>query len=291
VQIRAKVQPPDDSNCQSNPFLAHKSPMKMLSIILGVFLLAFTARAVLPQPDLIAQIHFAGAQKISADAQASAFTNEFCSPEGLALREQTAAKLSGWLAGWLQAHFHTTVAEGPSKLRPVFDDLQTAEWFLEARAAVHGQPEAALAIKLDAGRAQIWQANLKPFFPAATFKSTGGWLIFDSNPSALKLGDRVEQKTSAPSVGWLDLDVNWPRLAQWHPELTELALPETKFTITAPDNYFRINGKFFFPENLALNLEPWRVPTNVVHMPFDSFTAVRGFASWFQSQTRRSHIK
>ncbi len=100
----------------------------------------------------------------------------------------------------------------------------------------------------------------------------------------LKLGDRLAQKISAPPAGWLDLDVNWPRLAQWYPELKKLGLPETQFTVTAPDDDFRINGKFFFPENLSLNLENWRVPTNTVHQPFNSFTAVRGFAAWFQSQ-------
>jgi hypothetical protein len=258
--------------------------VKNLSAILGLWLIALTMQAALPQPDLIAQIHFAGAQKISADAQANAFTNEFCSVEALALRAQTATKLAGWLAGWLQTNLTTTVADGPAKLRPLFDDLQTSEWFLEARATAGGRPEVAVAIKLEPARAQLWQANLKPFFPAAAFKSAGGWLIFDSDPALLKLGDRLAQQVSAPPAGWFDLDVNWPRLAQWYPELKELALPETQCTITAPDTDFRINGKFSFAQNLALNLEPWRVPTNTVQFPFNSFTAVRGFASWLQSQ-------
>ena len=247
-------------------------------------LVALAARAALPQPDLLLQIHFAGAQKISANTNASAFTNEFCSPEALALRAQTATKLSGWLSGWLQTNLNTTVPGGAAKLRPLLDDLQSSEFFLEIRAAANGQPEAAIAIKLDLPRAQLWQANLKPFFAAATFKSAGGWLVFDSNPALLGLGDKVAQRISAPPTDWLDLDVNWPRLAQWHPLLKELALPETQFAVTAPGDYFSISGKFFFPENLALNLEPWRIPTNTVHVPFNSFTAVRGFASWWQSQ-------
>ncbi len=258
--------------------------MKMLSAVIGTMLFALSARAALPQPDLIAQIHFAGAQKISADPHSNAFTNEFCCAEAVALRAQTATKLADWLAGWLQTNLNVTVADGPVKLRSLFDDLQTSEWFLEARTAANGKPEVAIAIKLDAARAQVWQVNLKPFFNAATFKSAGGWLVFDSNPALLGLGDRVAQKIYAPPAGWFDLDVNWPALAHWCPELKELALPETQFAITAPDNYFHINGKFYFPKNLALNLEPWRVPTNTVHVPFDSFTAVRGFASWLQSQ-------
>ena len=259
--------------------------MKSLFVILGLSLLVLRTQAALPQPDLIAQIHFAGSQRITSDVHFTAFTNEFCSADALALRAQTAGKLSGWLAGWLQTNLSVAVADSPTKLRPLFDDLQTAEWFLEARAAVGGKPEVAIAIKLDPARAQLWQANLKPFFQAATFKSAGGWLIFDSNPALLKLGDGLAQRLSNPPAGWLDLDVNWPRLAQWYPELKELGLPETKFTFTALDNNFHIKGKFLFPENLALNLESWRVPTNTLHEPFTSFTAVRGFSSWLQSQT------
>jgi len=91
--------------------------------------------------------------------------------------------------------------------------------------------------------------------------------------------------TPAAPKGWLDLDLNWPRLAQWYPALKELGLPETQLVVTAPDDNFRVNGKFLFPENLAIALDSWRVPTNTVHQPFNSFTAVRGIAGWLQSQS------
>ena len=250
------------------------------SIVIG--LLALEARAALPQPDLIARIHFAGAQKISGDPQVHAFTNEFTSAEALVLRAQTATKLANWLAGWLQTNLDTTVPDGAAKLRPLFDDLQQAEFFVDARAAAGGKPEVAIAIQLAPARAELWQAGLKPFFPAATFKTANDWLIFDSLPGPL--GDRLAQKISTPPAAWLDLDINWPRLAQWYPVLKELGLPETQFTLTAPDDNFHLDGKFLFPENLALNLEPWRVPTNTVHQPFDSFTAIRGFSSWLPAQ-------
>ena len=262
----------------------HNIAMKNLLAAIGVSLFALATRAALPQPDLILQIHFAGAQRISATQQSRAFTNEFCSPEAVALRAQTATRLADWLSGWLQANLAASVPNGAAKLRPLFDDLQKSEFFLEIRAAANGQPEAAIAINLDAPRAQLWQANLKPFFATATFKSTGSWLFFDSNPALLGLGDRLAKRISAPAAGWFDLDVNWPLLARWYPVLQSLALPETQFQVTAPADFFYIAGKFFYPQNLALNLDPWRVPTNTVHEPFTSFTAVRGFASWFQSQ-------
>lgn len=259
-------------------------PMKKLVSIFTLLLVAAAVRAALPQPDLIAQIHFAGAAKIAANANANAFTNEFCSPEALAMRAQAADKVSGWLAGWLQKNIGVPVPGGAAKLRLLFDDLQKSEWLLEVRGAPNGKVEAALAIKLDAARAQLWQANLKPFFRVPAFKQSGGWLLFESGTGTEKLADGLLGKISATDTAWLALDVNWPRLAQWFPKVKELGLPETQLALTAADANLHLNGKFLFPENLALNLEPWRVPTNTVHQPFDSFTAVRGFAGWLKTQ-------
>ena len=94
----------------------------------------------------------------------------------------------------------------------------------------------------------------------------------------------LAQKVALPQDGWFTLDANWPRLAQWFPEAGRLALPETQFTVTAQGTNFHIAGKFIFPQMLAINLEPWKFPTNLVHEPFSSFTAVRGFSSWLASQ-------
>jgi hypothetical protein len=266
-------------------------PMKKLILILTFAALALAVRAALPQPDLIAQIHFAGGRKIAAEKNYPAFANEFSSAEALALRKQTADKLAPWLAGWLQAKLGTAVPGGAAKLRPLFDDLQNAEWFLEARAAAGGSPEVALAIRQDECHAQLWQANWKALFPAAVSKSSGGWLVFDSSAGAGKLGDSLAQKISAPPAGWLSLDVNWPRLAQWYPALRQLGLPETAFEVTASETNLDIAGKFFFPENLSLKLDVWQFPSNSVHQPLVSFTAVRGFSQWLAGQDWAQPVK
>lgn len=258
--------------------------MKKLVTIFTVVLAAAIARAALPQPDLLAQIHFAGAQKLSVGKDAVLFNGEFGSPEALALRAQTAGKVSVWLAGWLQKNVAPGAAGGAAGLRPLLDDMQQVEWFFDSRLEPNGKVDAALAVKLNADRAKLWQVNLKSFFPLATFKYAGGWLYFDAGTGTQKLSDGLAQKISTTDAAWLSLDVNWPRLARWHPELRELGLPETKLQLTAQANDLHIDGKFFFPENLALNLEPWRVPTNTVHQPFVSFTAVRGFATWLKAQ-------
>ena len=253
-------------------------PMKKIFSIFTALLVAAAVRAALPAPDLIARIHFAGAQKFAATPGAAFFNNEFSSAEALALRQQTADKLAPWLAGWLQKNSGAPGAGGAA-LRPLLDDLQTSEWFLDAHN-VGGKPSGVFAVKLEPARLQLWRASLQslPF----EVSDSRGWLFCLFGNSVGKLGDL---QPPAPITGVLDLDINWPCLAQWYPKLKELGLPETQFAVTAAaDNNFHINGKFFFPENLALKLDPWRVPTNIVHQPFVSFTAVRGFAAWLQSQ-------
>ena len=61
----------------------------------------------------------------------------------------------------------------------MLDDLLSAEWFLQIRDGANGSPEYALAIHLDAGRAQLWQANLQSVLEAWTGmsaeKTANGW--------------------------------------------------------------------------------------------------------------------
>ncbi len=255
-------------------------PMKKFLCILTLALLALAGRAALPQPDLIAQIHFAGGDKVAADKNYPAFANEFSSAEARALRKQIADKLAPWLAKNLNA----SVPEGAAKLRPLLDDLQSAEWFFEAHTAADGQPNAALAIKLTAARAELWQTALKAFLPAATCQQSGGWLVFNSSVGAQKLGDGLVQKISSPQTNWASVDVNWLRLAPWLPAVKALQLPETALQVSADATNLLVTGKCFFPENLSLKADAWRFPTNTIHQPFNSFTAVRGLAGWLKTQ-------
>src|ERR1035437_6887351 len=68
-------------------------------------------------PDLIAQIHFAGAQKISADKFFSAFTNEFSSDEAHALASQTLDKLSHVPGAWFKTKIPADAGDGAAQLR------------------------------------------------------------------------------------------------------------------------------------------------------------------------------
>ena len=276
---------------------------------------AVVTRASTPAPALIARIHFAGAGQISADTNAVAFTNLWCSSEAQALRVQTLNKLSRVPYDWLKQKMLSSTNTGAGQLRPLLDDLLGAEWFLQIGDATNGAPELALAIRLDAGRAQLWQTNLEGVLEGWTmlpveknrngwelkkhlppnlvrFVQVGDWVVFGWGQDKLVLNDELvrrvlAEKRPAPAEkdSWLTADVDWPRLARWFPSINPLDLPETRWQAVGRDGNLHLNGKLIFPHPLTLALEPWRMPTNTIRQPFISFTAARGIAPWLEKQS------
>jgi hypothetical protein len=303
--------------CQAVAHLAQKymSMNKFLTFLFCVAMMtAVVTQATPPAPDLIARIHFAGAGQISTATNAVAFTNLWCSPEAQALREQTLNKLSRAPYDWLKQKILSSTNDGAGQLRPLLDDLLSAEWFLQIRDATNGSPEFALAIRLDAGRAQLWQTNLGNVLEAWTvmpvekkqngwklkkhlppnliqFVRAGDWVVFGWGQDNLLLNDELvrrvlDEKRPAPAEtnSWLTVDLNWPRLARWFPSINPFDLPETQWQVIGRDGNLHLDGRLIFPQPLALTLEPWRMPTNTIHQPFISFTAARGIAPWLEKQ-------
>jgi len=276
---------------------------------------AIVTQASPPAPDLIARVHFAGAGQISADTNAIAFTNLWCSPESQALREQTLNKLSRAPYNWLKQKILSSTNDGAVQLRPLLDDLLSAEWFLEVRDATNGSPEFALAIRLNAGRAQLWQTNLGNVLEAWTvmsvekiqngwelkkhlppslirFVRVGDWVVFGWGQDKLPLNDELvrrvlAEKRPAPAENnnWLTADLDWPCLARWFPSLGAVDLPETRWQAVGRDGNLHLDGRLIFPQPLAMTLENWRMPTNTIHQPLVSFTAARGIAPWLEKRT------
>jgi hypothetical protein len=305
--------------CQTAAYLAQKRPLmkQLFSFLLGAGLLAAIAvQASLPAPDLMARVHFAGGEQISADTNALAFTNLWCSPEARALRGQTLGKLSHAPYEWLKSKIPPGAGDGTAQLRPLLDDLLSAEWFLQLRATTNGSPEFALAIRLNADRAQLWKTNLaavaqlwtgvpvaqdksgnwelKKQFPPnlIRFVRVGDWVVFGGGQDKLPVNDELVRliladKRPAPAEknDWLTADLDWPRLARCFPALQAVDLPETRWQAVGRNGYLYLDGKLVFPQPLALTLDPWRIPTNTIHEPLVSFTAARGLAPWLEKQS------
>ena len=283
--------------------------MKKIFQIWAALVLAGTVQAA-PAPDLIARIHFVGAQKISADTNAVAFTNFFCSAEARALQAQTLDKLSRAPYLWLKEKIAAGAGDGAAQLRPLLEDLLKAEWFLDARSAADGSTEFALAIRLDSGRAALWQNNLAAVLESWTksppqkiaggwqltkqhppnsvrFIRSGDWVVFSCEQADFALGNGVVGKisTTASKTYWLSLDADWTRVAKIFPALKLVDLPEAKLQVIGRDGNLRLDGKIISALPFALSLDKWRLPTNTIHQPIISFTAARGISSWLQKQS------
>jgi hypothetical protein len=293
----------------------YMSMTKLLTFLCGAAMLAaVAASASLPAPDLIARIHFAGAGQISADTNAVAFTNLWCSPEAQALRDQTLDKLSRVPGKWFKSKIIAGTGDGAAQLRPLLDDLLKSEWIFEVRDTTNGSPELALAIRLDAGRAQLWQTNLGNVLETWTamsveknrdgwelkkhrppnlirFVRAGDWVIFGWGQDKLLLNEELAghvrtEKRPAPAEKntWLTADLNWPRLARWVPSINPFDLSETQWQAVGRAGNLHLDGRLIFQQPLAVTLEKWRIPTNTIHQPLLSFTAARGIAPWLQRQ-------
>jgi hypothetical protein len=60
-------------------------------------------------------------------------------------------------------------------------------------------------------------------------------------------------------------------------------LPALSLSVTGDGTNVLTSGALNFPAPLALELEPWHIPTNLVHDPLSSFTALRGIRPWLAS--------
>jgi hypothetical protein len=274
-----------------------------------------STQTVSPPLKLIGQIHFVGVEKISSDTNSSAFTGLFCPPEAQALCVQTLNKLAHAPYHFFRKRMPPGAQDEAERLRPLLDDLLRTEWFLQIRDATNGSPEFALAIQLDKNRAELWQKNLADVIESWTrlsarkihggwqlkkhlppnlirFVHVGDWVVIGCGQNELPLNDEIVrrvlvEKRPAPVTEnyWLSADLDWPHLRHWLSLPESVDLPETQLQVVGRDANLAVDGKFIFPQPLALLLEKWRIPTNTIHEPFVSFTAARGFAPWLAKQS------
>jgi hypothetical protein len=79
--------------------------------------------------------------------------------------------------------------------------------------------------------------------------------------------------------------VDFPQLASAMPYLSGLAdgLPKVGLSITGDGQNVRTRGELRFNRPIPLELDAWNIPTNLLHEPLVSFTAIRGTKLWLPS--------
>ena len=144
----------------------------------------------------------------------------------------------------------------------------------------------------------------------------GDWTLVGLSPersNAPTLNDLTAriQRTQTPvppersdATPWLEADLDLPRLSTALPALfpdSRFASDLSRFTFHVSGPPFHVSHLYFtaqadaagvrtrakldFPEPLPLELEPWNIPTNLIHDPLIGFSALRGIRPWLTNLT------
>ena len=246
----------------------------------------------------LASFHWLGIRHISADTNAVAFLKVWSLPQTTNLLAQTLDKLSRW-----PGHGATNAAS--ARLRPLLDDLVASEFYLEVDAATNSQSANgqvsglrsqvsgfSLALRLPADRAKLWQTNLPIALPQVKVSSSGGWtLVSPGGWTLVSLGSDTNNPHSAlrtpqlpiVSTNWLEADLTPAALSAFRFPLSAFVLPQVsglKFQVSGDSGELLTRATLDFSSPLSATLPPWEIPTNLIHSPLTSFTAVRGLSAW-----------
>ncbi len=160
---------------------------------------------------------------------------------------------------------------GPSTLNPQLSTIEVAragDWTLVGLAAEHNP-------LLDDFAARI-QRDRTPFAGVETGTA------FQMNPVTRTLS---AVPGAPPPIFWLEAALNLQRIS------SALALgpqpphdlPKLSLALAGEETNVHARVDLDFPRPLPLEMQPWNLPTNLIHNPLIAFAAVRGFRPWFES--------
>jgi hypothetical protein len=263
-------------------------------------------------------LHWIGKTRLAQDTNAAYQMEIWKMPESVRLETQTLDKLARALPVFLGAPGGSTTQDFSGVIRVLLADLVQAESFCEVRASTNQPNEFALAIRLPAERSALWNTNLAalaeaftggkaansaaPTFgwrvsrrqlPAAVqFALVGDWTVLgvgaeDNKPFAdfVRRFSATNPPTTDTNNYWIEADANLGSLFHVSPSVATQSLPSVHLTLAGDGHNVRTRGNLTFPEPLPIQLGPWNIPTNLIHDPLVSFTAVRGVKSWIESSS------
>lgn len=265
--------------------------------------------------DTVARIHWLGKKRLAAETNAAYFMSIWALPESTRLEAQTLDKLS--LAPWRLFKGDAATNGAPTALlRPLLEDLVQEESYFEARHTTNGQMEMVLAVRVNVERAAVWQTNLAAVCESLTgvrvTSREDGWLLMKRDePDIIELiraddwtlvglghgqnqlvadtSARIKREqapfTAPATNAWFTLQLDLAHVSKLVSSNWQLpsGLPRVSLAMIGDGNNVRTRGELNFPKPLQLELSPWHIPTNLVHDPLASFTAIRGMKSWLAS--------
>jgi hypothetical protein len=264
------------------------------------------------QLELIGQVHWQGTRKLRSQTNATDLMKIVRLPETARLKDQTLDKLSRapWTLKGQPAD--TNMAQ---LLRPLLDDALAEESYFVVSRSEDRMPFFTWAIQLTDAQARTWETNVVSFFkrfvnarPSAgkpgawvfnieenkpailEITHTNGWTILgiapQPNPVLVTLANSFGLNPASPVVWtsnyWFEIQVD-PKRWPLHTNL-QLAfeLPQAELSVMGEGKDLRVDVELNFSEPLNLNLEPWKVPSELIDAGLSSFTAARGAVQLFE---------
>ena len=246
-----------------------------------------------PADEPVARVHWLGLNTISTDTNAAAFLKVWHLSQTTALVAQTLDKLSRW-----PGHGVTNAAS--ARLRPLLDDLINSEFYLEVYPptnpqSTNGQVSGfrskvsgfSLALRLPPDRARLWQTNLPTALPSVKISQSGDWTLVslgsDTNLSPSASAFLVAHRPAPTAcTNWFTADFAPAALSAFRFPLSAFfsQLSGLKFQVSGASGELLTHATLDFSQPLPVTLPPWEIPTNLIHAPLTSFTALRGFGPW-----------
>lgn len=272
---------------------------------------------VSPAPmQTVARVHWLGMNRLSRETNAASLMTIWDLSESRKLEQQTLDKLS--LAPWPLLHRNVDT-NAAALLRPLLEDVVAQESSLEIRQATNPPGELAFALRLDDRRTALWQTNLAAVLESLTgvhpvpapdhqygwalkkhhapnlieLTRVGEWTIVgaaqDHNDLVAELKSEIQRGQAPFPAGntndWLVADLDpaqlFPGLGTVNAELS--TLNHFHLAVTGDGTNVLTDGRADFSRPLALDWQPWNIPTNVINWQLCSFTALRGLQPWLKS--------
>ena len=231
--------------------------------------------------------HFAGSAQLRDNTNFDNAKKILTLAPSLEFQNLVLNRFSSWLGRSL---FSVTNDEPASPLRPLLDDLLSAESFWVLGGTSNGPLNFIVALRLNDERAKAWQEALRKLNNPPGFRTTRSkdWLmVANGRDLEERSGQYLQQvnETGRPgpalNQNWLEADIDWPRLAHWLPNFPHiLQLARTTISLTARNQSLFMTAKVSYPKPMPWKFDPWRVPTNIIHDPLISFTAGQDIAAY-----------
>ena len=237
------------------------------------------------KPELLLRLHFAGGAQLAATTNAAKLNEITALPASAKLREQVFQKLSRELPRRVLVGTNATSPEQAALLRPLLDDIASAELQLEVAERRGLTPAWSLTVKLDDVRASLWQTNLGRLLAISpATKASAPFSVIRRDKWLVVAQGIAGTVPAAISNVWLEGEANLAKLAPLLRFATNVPWPRVEFTMSSKGDLTRTEARLRFAEPQQFALGPWRVPTNSIRDELVSFTAAQGFADWLGRQ-------